>query len=125
MAVYTDFDNKLMIRNDGNVNVVEDEECIAQSINNILSTISGERVRNPIGSSLVQYLFQPITRITADQIRRTIAESIQRFEPRVSLTRVDINGDLDANRYNIVIDLRIRELDDRPMTIQRNLRTFR
>jgi phage baseplate assembly protein W len=125
MATYSDLDTKLTIRKDGNLRVVEDEDCIAQSINTILSTISGERVRNPIGSSIVQYLFQPMSRTTADQIRRTVFESINRYEPRVQLVRVDIMANLDQNRYDIVIDMRISELDDRRMKIQRSLRTFR
>lgn len=125
MATYSDFDSKLSILNDGNVKIVKDEMCIAQSINTILSTVSGERVRNPLGSSIVQYLFQPITKVTVAQIRKTIHDSIKRFEPRVQLDRVDVRPNYERNRYDIVIDMRVRELDDKPMKIQRSLRTFR
>lgn len=124
MAIYSDLDSKLNIRSDGNLSVVTDEDCIVQSINNILSTVSGERVRNPIGSSVVQYLFQPINITTARQIRRTITESISKYESRATLDRVVVNARLDENRYDVVIDLRIAGLDNRSMTIQRKLRAF-
>lgn len=118
---YSDMDSRLSITREGNVKVVYDEDAIIQSIKTILTTITGERVRNPIGSSLVQYLFRQMTPDTADDIRRLIRRNITQYEPRVTLNRVQVTPLYDQNRYELVIDLLINEIDRR-ITFRQNLR---
>ena len=122
--VYSDVDSRMRIRNDGNPVIHYDEDAIIQSIKNLLSTVTGERVRNPIGSSLIRTLFESISTDAATDIRQALITSIQRYEPRVTIKTVQVTPLFDQNRYEIVIDLRINSLNDRNIRIREQLRTF-
>lgn len=121
--VYSDLDSRLHVKNSGEIKIVYDEEVITQSIKTILSTISGERVRNPIGSSLVRLLFEPMTIDTARDIKQRMVEDIRRNEPRIADLSVFVRPDFDGNSYDVVINARVRQIS-RPIEIQTRLRAM-
>lgn len=64
-------------------------EHLRQSIADILSTPVGSRVmRRAYGSRLHELLDAPLTPATLAQIRAAAAEALDRWEPRLRLTRV-------------------------------------
>lgn len=109
---YSDFDSRLTITREGSILIKYDRDVIIQSIKTILSTITGERVRSPIGSSLIRMLFQPINDDNIAEIQYRIQSDITRFEPRVEILNLQVIPNYDANRYDIVMNIKIKELGE-------------
>jgi phage baseplate assembly protein W len=117
--VYSDFNPQLKNDGLGNVKTFFDMDAIEQSIKNIMLTVQNERVRNPIGSSLVQYLFRPMNADTVRDIRNEIKRLITRWEPRVTLTRLEVSPNYDQNYYDLEMSFRVKSLGN----VQRNFST--
>ena len=78
-------------QNTRTVQMVTDEEDIAQSLRILLSTRPGERVMLPgFGCNLDVLLFEPVTTTLAAYIKDLVETAILYFEPRIDLERVDI-----------------------------------
>lgn len=89
--VYNNFGNKIPHGKD--IRVSYDEEAIKNSIINIFNTVPGERFLIPeFGSNLKQYLFQPVTKFTADAIGNHVLNAIRKWEPRVLVDFVNVIG---------------------------------
>ncbi len=81
-----------------------DANAIKQSLKILLFTNLGERLFQPeIGSPLNNLLFEPIDIITTQAIKRSITNTIQKYEPRVLLDMVDVVPNEDENSYEISI----------------------
>lgn len=82
--------------------VDNDIEAIRNSLKNIFSTRKGQKILTPeFGSSLDQFLFQPITNVNANSLGNLILETIQRFEPRITINKILVNPLPDFNTYKI------------------------
>ena len=67
------------------------DESVRQSVRIILQTRPGERLMRPhFGGGLERFLHQPNTLTTRRKIRSLITESLERWEPRILLDRVDV-----------------------------------
>lgn len=86
------------------------EEGVRQSIKIILQTQPGERLMRPgYGAGLERYLHEPNTLSTRRRIRDLITTSLERWEPRILLDRVDVwevETHPDTVRIEIVYRLR-------------------
>lgn len=86
------------------------EESVRQSIKIILQTRPGERLMRPAyGGGLERFLHEPNTLTTRRQIRDLITSSLERWEQRVMLDRVDVwevEERPDTVRIEIVYRLR-------------------
>ena len=70
-----------------------DAKDIKQSLTNMFNTAPGQRHTNPeFGLNLSRFLFDPMSKITADLIGRAILEGINTYEPRVVLDHLDVIG---------------------------------
>lgn len=104
---YTDLDNKLRIKPDGNVVVLRGSDVIKQSIKTILSTLPGERVMLPnFGGSIRDFLFEPMDPETAEDIKDRIETSLEDEEPRISVKRVQVIPDYSNQLYRISVQYR-------------------
>lgn len=66
---------------------------LAQSIRDILSTPIGTRVmRRDYGSRLPELLDAPLNEATLMDVRVATVEALRRWEPRLSVTRVDVDA---------------------------------
>ena len=84
--------------------VLKNENAIARSVKNIVFTVPGEKPFTPeFGSRITDSLFENIDDITASQIETELRDSIGRFEPRVSLTKVDVNPNIDGNGFDVLL----------------------
>ena len=80
------------------------DNAIAGSIRNLLLTSHYERLFNPeLGSNIKKMLFEPIDNITTSIIQGMILQTIQNYEPRVTIQDVIATPDYDNDRYNIKI----------------------
>ena len=101
-----------------------DYEAINNSITNIFNTTPGQKILNPeFGLALRQYLFEPLTFDTAENIGETILLGVTEFEPRVRVENVHVVVDFDANEYEITLKLRVPALNNNSMTISGKLDT--
>ena len=83
---------------------LKNENAIARSIRNIVFTSPGEKFFQPtFGSRVLESLFENMDEITALAFRDEIRNSIEKFEPRVSLSSVKVNPDFESNQYDAVI----------------------
>ena len=105
---FRDFDldfNRNLVTND--VNVVENVIAIKRSVKNLVQTNFYERPFHPeLGCGVRQLLFENFTPLTAIYMRRMIEEVLTNYEPRISLTSVNVDDDQDRNR--IVVDIHFR-----------------
>ena len=83
---------------------LKNENAIARSVRNIVFTVPGEKFFDEnFGSRVSQLLFENIDEITSLAIKDEIEYSIRNYEPRVSLTKVDVNPDYDNNSFDVLI----------------------
>ena len=88
--------------------VLKNETAIARSIRNIVFTLPGEKFFNEnFGSRVSRSLFENIDQISASIIKDEIENSINNFEPRVSLIDVQTIPDYDNNGFNVNIVYRV------------------
>jgi len=82
------------VGDDGRIVWSEGETNVREAIRVILKTEEKERINLPsFGAGLQQYLFEPNTVATQTQIRDRITKSLQLWEPRISVTSVDVQED--------------------------------
>ncbi len=88
----------------GDLIVLKNENAIARSVKNIVLTIPGEKPFDPrFGSRITDLLFENVDEITAINIETDIRNSIERYEPRVKLTSVVVQADIDGNSFDVTI----------------------
>lgn len=88
--------------------VDNDIDAIRNSLSNLFTTIPGQKLLNPnYGLNLLQFLFEPVTPVTANTIGETILNGITRFEPRVTVDKVKVIGNVERNEYSITLIIRI------------------
>lgn len=84
--------------------LIDGNAHLAQSIADILSTPLGSRVmRRDYGSLLFSLLDQPLNAATRMLLRAATALALRRWEPRITLTRVDMGGDPSRGQLDIQI----------------------
>ena len=94
--------------------LVEDDANIRQSIYVIIYTVPGERVMRPtFGCEIHSLIFWPINLQTAAIAERYVKETIERWEPRITLEKVDVSiGDYDHGQLIINIAYRLKNQHD-------------
>jgi phage baseplate assembly protein W len=97
--------NRNTVTND--VNVVEDIIAIKRSVKNLVQTNFYERPFHPeLGCGIRGLLFENFTPLTMIYMKRKIEETLISYEPRISLTAVNVDDDQDRNR--LVVDIHFR-----------------
>lgn len=90
------------------LSVVNNDNSIKQAVKNIILTSPGEKPFQPlVGSSVSRLLFEPLDAFTADTIAEEIRTTINQYEPRVALTRVDVTPIYENNKLNVSLEYRI------------------
>lgn len=85
-----------------------DDYAIKQSIRSLILTKNYERpFHSEIGSPITSLLFEPVSPVTAQILKKVIEQTIINFEPRVNLTQVDIKFSPDNNAVYCSIYYRI------------------
>ena len=104
MKTVRDLDSRLQVTPRGSIKIIEGEDVIKQSIKTILSTIPGERVRQPtFGSDLYSHLFEPMDEITISEIQESIETALTNFENRIIVRQVSVRPNFDDSYYEVNI----------------------
>jgi phage baseplate assembly protein W len=103
---------------------LRDIGAVKQAVANILNTKQGEKLLNPyLGMDLSDYVFEPITEQTADLLARTILKGLAEQEPRVTVTNIQVMGDMENNQYLITFVLQFPNLNTNKVTFNGTLTT--
>lgn len=103
--MYKDIEFSLKKNRFDDARVIEGEQCVKQSVRNILLTNKGELHYFPqFGCNIRKYLFEKVNPLTVLAIKDEVDFAIRNFEPRVKLIKTDVYED-EYNPNSIVIDL--------------------
>ena len=98
--------------------VSKDASAIKQAIVSLLLTNKGERLMNPkYGSDIRNYLFEPLDYGTAAQIKGNIQSTIDRFEPRISISDLKCLPNFNDNGFDVEMTYIIRGSDEPPISV--------
>jgi len=98
--------------------VSKDASAIKQAIVSLLLTNKGERLMNPkYGSDIRSYLFEPLDYGTAAQIKANIRSTIDRFEPRISISDLKCLPNFNDNGFDVEMTYIIRGSDEPPISV--------
>ena len=91
---------------------LRNENAIARSIRNLILTEPGERPFNPVlGSRVSSLLFENLDNQTAFAIKSEISNTIENFEPRVTLNKIQVKPDFENNEFHVSIRYNIVGID--------------
>lgn len=95
-----------------------DEEAVKASLRNLISTKNFERPFHPeIGCQIYGLLFENITPIIYQTMRKTIFDAIEKFEPRVKVLEVNVAETPDNNSIELSVIFKIIN-SERPTTLK-------
>jgi phage baseplate assembly protein W len=105
--------------------ISEGKDLVAESIIRILMTNFGERVGRPFfGLNLKSRLFELSDDITNEQIRQDLIDNIQNYEPRATITTLELDN-TEENLLKLKIGFKLVEetalSDERFININYNL----
>ncbi len=99
--------------------VVKDDVAIKQSIRSLLLTQYGERLFNPeVGTKLKKILFDPLDYATAADVRNEIFRCLSLYEPRISVTSIEVEPNEDKNSYDVELEFEYVSRDSSPVVIE-------
>ena len=105
---------------------VKNNTAIARSIRNLVFTVPGERFFNEdLGSRVSELLFDVMDEISAAAIRDEIAETIQKYEPRVTLKDVKVKPNYDNHEFDVTVIYDVIGIDALPQQLNFALQSTR
>jgi phage baseplate assembly protein W len=90
---------------------IRDESVIINNLRRIVLLRSGDIPFKSEYSGLDEYLFMPLSVITAIEIRTRLNWLIEQLEPRVKITNIDVKENDMYDGYDIIIDYYIGKLN--------------
>jgi phage baseplate assembly protein W len=82
-----------------------DEMAVVRAVRYLLLTNNYERPFQPeIGSNVTKLLFEPIDSITTQSLKSSIENTINNFEPRVTLSNVTVIAKEEKNAYDVSLE---------------------
>jgi len=94
------------------IKVDYDIDAITNSLKNLFNTRPGQRFLFPLyGLDLYHFLFEPVTKENGRMIGERVVETVKSFEPRVEITRCDVEIKPEENQYDITILIFIPLID--------------
>lgn len=97
----------------GDFLVKKDVAAIRQSVSNLLYTKKTERLFDSnLGTNLHSLLFEPLSNTTAGLIKDEIVEVLGRYEPRISIEKIEVSANLYENGFNVRLDFVVNGRDD-------------
>jgi len=107
------------------INKLVGEMAVINSIKNLILTNHYEKPFQPdIGSNVRKLLFETMDNITASALEREITQTIQNYEPRVSIISVSVIPKFDENLFSVKMEFLIINRTE-PVTISFQLERLR
>ena len=100
------------------------EEAVKRSIRNLILTEKYDRMFQPeIGTRIGGLLFENMSDTITDQLKKTIDETIQTYEPRARVLDIIIQANESRNSYDVYIYFEVINSTADPVTL--NLTLYR
>jgi len=91
---------------------LKDDAAIKNAIKNLLITNFYERpFADDLGANLRGLLFEPAGILTNIELRSNIRDVIQKYEPRVTISSIDITDNIPRNEYLIEVFFNIKGIN--------------
>ena len=123
---YVDLDldfTRLPVTND--VVKITDVEAVKRSVKNLINTQFYERPFHPeLGCGVRDMLFENYTPMTGIFMRRKIEEVLSNYEPRASLSSIQVNEQMDRNAIDVVVNFYVLNLPN-PVSVTTTLQRIR
>ena len=85
----------------------------------MLLTTKGERPFQPdLGSNLRRILFENLDVATAAEIGDDIRQTLSQFEPRITVTGLEVDVNFDDNGFDVALEFEIIGREDFPVAIE-------
>jgi len=98
---------------------VKDKAAIVQSITALLLTMKGERPFQPqLGCNIKKVLFEPLDYGSAGLIKSEIRNTLNRYEPRISINSILCVPDFDNNGFQVELKYTIVGREDAPVGVE-------
>lgn len=115
--LYSDLDPDMRIAWDFDVSKTLGARAVKNSLLGIITTRKGSRPFDPLfGCDLSNELFENMTPLTNDTVRRNIISAVRNYEPRISKLDVQVLALYDDNAIIVTVTFSI--VDD-PDTLER------
>ena len=101
--IYSDLDLTFLRQpSTGDVAIKYNEQAVIRSIRNLLSTGLYEKLFQPdFGSTLKHLLFEDVSPITATLIENEIVRMVNNYEPRATISQINVTALPDSNQFNV------------------------
>ena len=104
---------------------ITDVEAVKRSVKNLINTQFYERPFHPeLGCGVRDMLFENYTPMTGIFMRRKIEEVLSNYEPRASLSSIQVNEQMDRNAIDIVVNFYVLNLPN-PVSVTTTLQRIR
>ena len=109
VAAYSDLDLNFTIHPvKKDINRHTNETAVVNSIKNLILTNHYEKPFQPeIGSNVRRLLFENMDTITATTLEKEIEQTIKNYEPRASISRLNVSPDYDNNGFKVYMEFYI------------------
>lgn len=102
-----------------------DEEAVKASVRNLIQTKNFERPFHPeIGCQINNLLFENVTPVVFQIMKKTVFDVIEKFEPRVTVLDVVTQERPDNNELDVTVIFRIIN-SERPITLKTTVQRVR
>ena len=104
---------------------ITDVDAVKRSVKNLINTQFYERPFHPeLGCGVRDMLFENYTPMTGIFMRRKIEEVLSNYEPRASLTSIQVNEQMDRNAIDVVVNFYVLNLPN-PVSVTTTLQRIR
>ena len=104
---------------------ITDVEAVKRSVKNLINTQFYERPFHPeLGCGVRDMLFENYTPMTGIFMRRKIEEVLSNYEPRGSLSSIQVNEQMDRNAIDVVVNFYVLNLPN-PVSVTTTLQRIR
>jgi len=105
---YKDIDLTFAKKGSGDVFKKSDAAAVRQSVKNILMTNQSEKPFQPyFGGSLNNFLFELSEEFSEIDIKETVAQAIQNYEPRARVKKVNVDLNPDYNSMKVTVEFTV------------------
>ena len=102
-----------------------DVNAAKQALRILINTNFYERPFDPgKAANLRGYLFEPMSKLTANSISATIKNVVASYEPRVKIQSISVIANFDTNAYDVSIMFFVIGID-KPQKLTANLKRLR
>ena len=115
--MWKDLDILLRKQQDGDLEIMTEEDAVVNSLANIFGTMQGQRRMLPeFALPFFNILFEPIDEQTAYLIGNEMLSAIQKWEDRIEVLNVNVYPDEDNLQYVITLTFKLRTSTSEPQT---------